>query len=272
MQTVKKHTQSHSRWSRSPRPRWRRALRGFTLSLVAVFALSAVAVSTADGAEYGRCLPASVAGKGFWKKASCIPPPLAASSYTKEWVVATGAVSLEPGSLAPGPYPLGQWEYTSVLKRTHFITAAGEVVCHSGTDEGEITGPTTDEDVITLTGCKLSVNGASCTTGADAPGEIETELLETKLIGTDETEFINPTSPHLFAEFECGSPGVEFEVFGSVTGVTSAVNRMELTTKTVFGKAGQGLTAEICSPCTTIPMLFETTDKTTYQESIEIRN
>jgi len=82
----------------------------------------------------------------------------------------------------------------------------GKVTCKKSTGAGTITGPQTDEDTVTFSGC--SSEGKPCESAGERSGEIKTNTLETTLVerepGTAYVQFAAAGGPEGFqAEYEC---------------------------------------------------------------------
>jgi hypothetical protein len=275
------------------------------LCLVAAFAFSAAAVSTAQAGEYGKCIELKAENKlyhGYYTGKGC-------EEKTK--------VS-EAEKTAGGKKNKYEWEptpvgskipYTSTGKSATLEGEAGDITCKKNVDEGEITGPKTDKDKVKFEECTLSLSKEACwNTGTPTSkgGTIETFTDNTKLIDHGEkglsgdepaegevwTEFYEEeettgfTGPgHYLAAFECyveKGVSIPFEVEGSVSGVNNAkdLNKMGTGGEVVFGKGKgeQDLTTIYYDPITKEVTAGASTqnanDKTKYgnKEKLEIRS
>jgi hypothetical protein len=215
-----------------------------------------------EEAQYGICAKANKEGKkylGAYTDKNCTKPASAAErsegkKNKYEWI--------------PYPGPGGtNWSYTSKTKTVSLKGSAGEIKCKASTDVGEVTGTASDSDMITFTGCTLSVTGGACTSAGKPAGTIETGELDTKLVGNGKTrpsgkepgsgevwtEFVSKAgSEGVQAEFTC-EPGIPFTVTGSLSGVQSGdVDAMSSKGKTTFSQAGgeQDLIATFFNPLT----------------------
>jgi len=221
-------------------------VRTLGLALVAVFALGAIVASAAEAGEYGRCLKASPAKTGKYTTAACTTEN---AKHEGEWEWHAG----------PGPKP----KYTSKTAVAKLVSASGTVECETSTDKGEITSVTKDTDKVTFAKCKAVASGLSCqnfgTVEKPKPaGIIETYLLDTELIdhgtkglsglepkeGEVWTQFVSSEHEPYQAEFECAGAGtgrgIRFRVSGSVSAVTTPVNKMTTTfTLTFAAKKGE---------------------------------
>jgi hypothetical protein len=207
-------------------------IRTLGLALVAVFALGAVVVSAAEAGEYGQCVKLTEKTGGYTNE-GCTT-----KSATKK-----GEFEWKAGASA---HP----NYTSTTGVAKLVSAAGTVECKKSTDKGKVTGVKTDTDTVTFEECKSE--GVSCqksgTVEKPAPaGIIVTNLLDTELIDHGEkgrsglepkegevwTQFVSSEHEPYQAEFECGGAGtgrgILFRVKGSLSAVTTVVNKMETT-------------------------------------------
>ncbi len=189
------------------------------LCLVAVFAFSAFAVSSASALpEIGRCV--AKPGTGKYKNSNCTEK---AGSKVEEKQFERVKNAVKKG-------------FTSAGGEGVLETAAGtKVVCTAQSATGEYlekgATPSTKEVhhvVATFTGCTLPLISAPCNTAGKASGEIVTNELEGKMgyisgkgtktpvVGQELKPQKNVTSK-LFAAFECGAGAVKIEV-GQGTG------------------------------------------------------
>jgi hypothetical protein len=185
------------------------------IGLVPLLAVGAVVVTPvvaqAAPPELGRCVK-SVAGK--YRDSGCEKGEvLKGGKY--EWL--------------PGPGSMKKFKSTEGASK--FQTQGTlDLDCTGATDEGEYTGPKTDVETITFTGCN---SRGPCQNGAS--GEIKTKPL------TSELGFI--TAPNhvgvslegpggIFAEFECR--GFKATISGSVIAPVTPISKMTLTFKEKF--------------------------------------
>ncbi len=117
------------------------------------------------------------------------------------------------------PTPIGS--HISATGKTKTVTLkAGSVsvVCRASASEGEISGPASDTETITYSGCESS--GQLCTSAGQAAGVIKTALLKTALVPREDgevwTSYESATPPYL-DEFQCGE--VKYRVKGSFAAV-----------------------------------------------------
>lgn len=125
-----------------------------------------------------------------------------------------------------GPFPNA---FASKSGKTTLETVTGlKVTCKGDVAKGEVTGPKTDNVMITLTGCVL--NGISCNTPGVAAGDIVTSPLISTL------GYINKAKKQVgdalenatggpFTQFICGT-GLTITVTGSVIGKITPVNAL----------------------------------------------
>jgi hypothetical protein len=117
------------------------------------------------------------------------------------------------------------------------------VVCTAGSGKGEVTGVDSGVDHVTLTGCELA--GKKCTsegphsTPSGTPGVIDTNLLDTRLLGSPTevlTQLVSGEHGPYVAEFGC--EGVLLRTSGALAGVqTGDVGLPSLTSTTTFATA-----------------------------------
>lgn len=203
-----------------------RHIRTLLVALAAVFALSAVAVSSASAAlpEFTSfdCLEKSGGFGEYGTKAECENLGGVETAggkwkrfYSNSLVSTSGAGTLE--------------------------TVSGETVkCKTDSDSGLISGPKSVSDVyVTFKGCKAIVLGfleVACKTTGAASEEIVTNELEGSIGYTNASKKevalkLEPVGS-LFATFECA--GVTLEVRGHVYGKLTPVNTKTTTYKLVF--------------------------------------
>jgi hypothetical protein len=179
------------------------------LALVAVFAVSAIAVASASALEVLLVLE----GGGVITPKSV--------TYTSK---------SEPG----------------VTQTLQTVKPGSKIVCLTEENRGTITGPKTSESVVTFTGCESSVSGKKCQSGT-ASGEIITTV-DTKLgiVKASNEEYGVLVSPNPVSKFECGA-AFKQEVRGSailsilkLNGGTVALNTPFLTWD-ISGKQTKGV-------------------------------
>ncbi len=205
-----------------------RRIKMMGLCLVVVFAVAAVAVSSASAAlpEYKVCAKAAKVGKFFTGEYT--DKLCSAKSGTK-----TGKYELESWEAAKKKALTGK-NGTSTL--TSYIpeneatpwtggTAAGVVTCKSGKSKGEITGAKTATIKVEFKTC--STEGKKCTSPSAKTGTINTKQLTATLgyisggVGSD----VEATDHGVSAEFSC--EGLAIVTTGSVIGVnTGNVNKV----------------------------------------------
>jgi len=184
------------------------------LCLVAAFAFSALAVSSAQAGTLGLCKKDK---GGKYENKECTKTASEAKKGKYEWEA----------------LPANQ-KFTSEGGVSHLIGAAGEIECKHGTDEGEfLKGGKLDTDTFKFVECELLPFKFTCQNTA-TKGEIVTHVLESTFIDQGEKglsgkepkagevweQFTNKTT---LAEFEC--EGIPFAVTGSVSGAVSNVNK-----------------------------------------------
>ncbi len=225
------------------------------LCLAAMFALSAMAASSAFAGEYGECVKAPKVGKpakylGHYTNKECTKKATKAEEEVGKtnkynWQSAAGKT------------------YTDSTKTAELKSAGGVIKCTASTSTGEITGWQSDTDNVTFTGCELSVTKGLCNSEGEPAGTIKTFALKTFLLdhgtkglsgmepkeGEVWTEITaepgNPTGfgeqnygEPLQAQYTC-APGVLFQTSGSLSSVTLPVNKMADKFTNEFG-AGKG--------------------------------
>jgi len=252
------------------------------LCLAAIFAVSALGASSAFAGEFGVCVKAAKSGKKYTGK------------YNDKGCTQVNAKS--EGKYEWEPYPATKsgvkWGYTDKTKTATLEGSAGSITCTASTSVGKVTGVKTDEDVVTFTGCILSVTKESCQNTA-TKGEIVTNDLETRLIDHGETgfsgkepaegevwsEFVSKSGPEgIQAEWECS--GIPFATAGSLSGVIEKadLNKASNKSKTVFSATGgeQDLVTTFFNPLTgkveTGGSKEITTGETKDESKIEIRS
>jgi hypothetical protein len=197
-----------------------------TFSVVAVFAMTAVATATEELPEVGRCVKVAGAATHKWANAGCTIRSEGENTGKYEW---------EQG---PGPKP----GFTSTSEATELETVGkAKLKCHAATAKGEFTGPKSSIATITFTGCELGSPGVPCQTPGSAEGEVVTATLEGTIgyisgAGTSKPVVgmrLAPASGTQFASVECS--GVTITLIGSVIGtVAGSINKMAVTTAVKF--------------------------------------
>ena len=135
--------------------------------------------------------------------------------------------------------------------------AKATIKCTSNTDTGELTGPRSDTDTVTFTGCEeVEPFKGKCTTKGQAEGTIKTQTLSSKpvYLGKGEKasegvgiDLTGAGTGELEAEFEC--PGlfgnITIKVTKSVIGkVVSKLNEMSKTAELSFKCKAVGSTEQ----------------------------
>ncbi len=229
-------------------------IRSAGLCVVAIFALGAVAASSAYAGEYGECLkaPKVKEGKkahstGRWNDGGCEASQNLMNEGEYEW---------HPGTPK-------DFEITSTTTKANLTSEFGRVECKKGADEGKILGAQYNVETTLFKECSLfleeSKTAVGKCTGLPA-GEIL--LLEGELLAFSDTYLIDhgtkgssglepkerevwnayfasegePYFPYM-AIFECH--GVIFRVGGQASGVVTPVSKMTPKWKVAFG-AGKG--------------------------------
>jgi hypothetical protein len=176
-----------------------------------------------------------------------------------------------------------------------------DVECTASTSQGEITGATTGTDRVKFTNCTLE--GKKCESidlfgGGTASGEagtIETNLLDTKLVGNGEkaggylhaepalnevwTEVVSSEKEPYSSEFVCGGE-IILRTHGSVSGVDTPVNASPSTSSTTtfgVGEGEQALLTEVFNgtefiPTGGAPSSEETTSTISNEVAIEVKS
>jgi hypothetical protein len=189
-------------------------IRIMGLCIVAAFALSAVAASSASAGEYGQCKSTSpttgkAIKKGEFTDVNCQvwsvkvkngkevkakkghfewfpgPSPSCEAKKGGEYTDSTCATKSSKPKKGKFEKPCGALSCAGLKSSTGEAVLEGgpaAVKCTASTGEGEITGVKTDREVVKFTGCEAA--GQKCTSlrGATKEGEIVTNVLETTLI------------------------------------------------------------------------------------------
>jgi hypothetical protein len=226
------------------------------LCLAAMFALSAMAASSAFAGQYITCTKVSKVTVKYIDKGKEKSKAIYEGKYLTNTCT---TLAPEPGKYYEGPE--GKYERGSAVgikstdktKTATLASAAGTITCKSSTGTDEITGSKTDKNVTNFKTCVLSVTKGACTTPGDASGEI-TSTAVSRLIDHGEKgpsggepaegevwdEFESESGPTgLLAEFVC-APGVIFETSGTLSGVATPVNAKGSTKGTTTFGAGKG--------------------------------
>jgi len=196
--------------------------RMFLIGLLALLASSACAAAPiaaqAESPEIGRCVKKTKAEGVGYSNAGCTTTGTGTKAKY-EW---------QPGVVKGG---FTSAEATTVIETTTKI----KITCQAATDHGELTGPKTDTEQITLTGCESS--GIKCSSVGQAEGTIVTATLKSVLgyinkakkeVGVD----LEGISSPVFAEFNCGP--VSVVISGSVIAKVTPVNKMTTTYSELF--------------------------------------
>jgi hypothetical protein len=218
-------------------------IRIMGLCLIAVFAFSAMVATGAQAGEVGECVKAPKVGKFY------------TGNYTDKNCTTVSGTKTGKYNWSPGVTPANA-KFTAKTKVATLASAAGTITCKASTTVGEWTGVKTNHEVITFTGCVLSVTSGECHSLEEAEGSgIIKTFEDTTLIDNGEKgpsggepapgEVWNSfapsaTSPYApFATmFKC-APGVVFRSSGSTSGVVTPVNATTAKFTTVFGE-GKG--------------------------------
>jgi hypothetical protein len=250
----------------------------FAFSVIAASSASAKKAKTVPnpykGASYGLCV--KVKKGGTYTNATCTeyyatePKPgevVLANKGKYNWINADECYPKKKGNFVKsdpmegGPNlcleekkKKGKFElepsptYTSTTGRATLVTPegplAGEITCEASTDEGQITGATSNVDAVKFTGCETL--GQKCENTATL-GEIDTFLLRTELeeassgvaanrfFGTVELEPSEHPGVLYSAEFACENVGY-FRTSGSTAGAVTPTNVEGTKSKTDFAK------------------------------------
>jgi len=253
------------------------------LCLVAVFAFSAMAVSSASAAEFGQCreLTKNTTPKvkhGQWTDANCVvhseKKGNPASKGNHEWYPGPveNCIAMKKGHFADSACSVpdekngkgkGHFEKQACSPSCQTLTTSGgaavlegasgiKIECATNSSEGaEILSATEGAGVAAYTGCKIASVGSCASSGAAAT-EIKTyELKSNPIIIAGEVwleytrKAVGPNQPYL-AEFECGGV-VKIRVSGNADGLDAGnVNTDGTKSTQTFSKAlgNQSLTTE----------------------------
>jgi hypothetical protein len=230
-------------------------IRIIGLALVAVFAISAVAASTASAQlpEFVRCAKVAAGEPSSWE-AGCTTAK-ASGGYAKVSAGPGLCVKVAPGEpsswedaactkpkTGTGEYikiaATGKPKFKSTSGESILWTATGkEIKCKADTNAGELTGNQTDKVVVTFTGCTAPTSfGVACEN--KAAGEIVTNTLKSTLgyikkpATTKVGLLLEPEPPAtLFAEFKCLT--VNVKVRGSLICEMTPINTWTVTYKLI---------------------------------------
>lgn len=204
--------------------------------LIAMFAFSAVAVSTAQAGHAYICKKKR---KGSYKASNCVT--LASPAGTgkfERYEIKSEAFKTKDESLE--------------LQLTAAATLQ-PIDCKKGSGTGEWKGPAEASETVTFVGCTYTGNGEPCNAGTLAftftdslidrggKGPAGKEPAE----GEAWNMFKSPGDEPYWAKFSCGL-GIEFRIKGTVSGVISPVDESVkgITTSYGEGKGEQELTTE----------------------------
>jgi hypothetical protein len=193
------------------------------LCLVAVFAMSAVAVSSASALPtYQVCKKAAVKEHGTFNNKNC-----------------TGA---SKGGKKEGDYELGAWNQgkeaspkTKNTNGTSTLTSyikgfgiVGAVTCTKAKGEGRITGPSTGNVTVTFEKCTSS--GESCASAGESAGKIKTALLTTTLAENEEKTAV------IIRVGEAGAPSASFSCGAEKVVTTGTADGVDTGNVNTFSK------------------------------------
>lgn len=241
------------------------------LCIVAAFALSAMAASSASAApEYGQCqlLTKGSTPKikhGKWTDPNCqihstkkgvpnekgiyewVPGPSPACFKGKKLEYTDSACASKSGKPRKGTF-----EREACFPNCALISAEGgaahleaesklKIECATnGSEGGEVLSPTSADGKAVYTGCKIEAFGVKCKNGA--PGEIKTN----ELLATPEEKggkvWVNYTAKETvyLTEFDCEV--VKIRVKGHAAGLASGgVNEMSTKQTQTFAKVVEGI-------------------------------
>jgi len=244
-------------------------------------------------AEYGQCVAQK---KGEYTNSTCTTKSAKPKKGTFEWkpgpapscVAQKKGEYMEAGCKTKSVKPKkGKYEkapgagFTLEANTTTVGEVGGypRVVCTHLSAPGEVTGAKTGTVQLTFTGCEAG--GHHCTSSGQAPGTIQTPLLDTNLVepnaGEVLTQFISKAGPTGYSyEFTCETLAA-VRVAGADAGVTTGdINLMGKTNavEVANGKGEQGLLTELnggggwIGPLATTA---EATVTTTFASEMEIR-
>ncbi|HLM86167.1 MAG TPA: hypothetical protein VK272_08285 [Solirubrobacteraceae bacterium] len=262
--------------------------------MLAVLTLGAIAATSASGATYESCQ--QVKGTGAWANSTCTqhaeangkqthngdweirPVSTCIVSKAGEYVNSTCTVkSAQPGKGKFEKEPTVPFTATTgVTKIATPAFGAGQLECATSAATGEITGPKTDIERVTFTGCTLEGKQCESTaafgngTPSGTAGVIITNLLASKLVGHGEKaggfkhqeplvgevwdELISAEHQPYLDEFICGSQ-ILLRPHGSVSGVIAPINVLSTssTTTLALGQGEQALLTEVFTGTEFVP-------------------
>jgi hypothetical protein len=202
-------------------------MRILGVALLAVFALAAVAVSSASAAEPAFYECAKVSG-GKYSDKNCSKP---GEGKTAKYELKEGIGKKHTFTGKGGAATL------------HTPAVSGEVKCGAFKDSGTLTSPTTEGKVVSVFSKCTSI-GKNCNSPGAKKGTIETNDLDGSLgyinkskkeVGVD----LKPESGKYLAEFNC--EGLEIKVEGSVIGhQLGDIDTFSKTSEAVFKVNGEG--------------------------------
>jgi hypothetical protein len=202
-------------------------MRILGLCLVAAFALSIVAVSSASAAPAFYECAKQTGGKYEDKACSKEAKEAKKAKYELKEGIGKGKVFKGKGKKAT----------------LHTPAVGGEITCTGFKDEGKLTSPTTEGKVVSIfTGCATS--GKKCVSAGEKAGTIKTNDLDGGLgeieggsgVGVD----LKAESGKYLAEFEC--EGLTVKVEGSVIGEQAGdINKFSKTSEDIFAVNGSDL-------------------------------
>jgi hypothetical protein len=219
-----------------------RRMKMMGLCLVALFALTAVAVSSA-----------SAASPAFYECAKLAKNPTT-KKYEGKYSVKTCATEASPTEQTEGKknkYELKegigkgkQFKGKGGAATLHTPAVSGEVVCKSFKDSGFINSPTTEDKVISEFKTCTSI-GKKCMSPGEKAGTIKTNSLKGELGYISKSPLkvgvvLSPESGSVLAEFNC--EGLTVVTSGSVIGEQKGdINVFSKSSENVFSVTGGGV-------------------------------
>jgi hypothetical protein len=201
-------------------------MRILGLCLVAAFALSVVAVSSASAAPAFYECAKDKGGKYEDKACSKEAKEVKKEKYELKEGIAKGKVFKGKGKKAT----------------LHTPAIGGEITCTGFKDEGKLSSPTTEEKVVSIfTGC--ATQGKKCVSAGEKAGTIKTFDLDGGIgeisggsgVGVD----LKAETGKYLAEFEC--EGLLVKVEGSVIGEqTGDINKFSKVSHDIFAVTAEG--------------------------------
>jgi hypothetical protein len=281
------------------------------LCLLAVFALTAVAASSASAGTYYKC---AAQKKGEYTESGCKTKSAKAKKGKFELVQVQGCSAAKKGEYTNSTCTTksakakkGKFEKTGVPFTAKGGTARlgtpafgpADVECTASSTVGELTGPKTDTERVTFTGCTFE--GKTCQSpgpfgsgsGSGTAGTITTNQLKSKLVDNGEKsggylakepapgeawdEITSGEHEPYSSEFICGTE-VILRTHGSLSGVVTPVNTLSTASTATFavGSGEQGLLTEVFNgtefiPAGGAPSTEETTAAVTDSIPIEVK-